>query len=290
VTNSHRLANRILSATEADHLSANEISGQVLIVGTGLTAIDLVRQFSQNPEVTLTLLSRHGLLPHTHEKSPAPASDFPLLSGLDPLQLLKAIRKARTDSNLTWPSIADSVRGQAQKIWNTWTHAEKSQFLRHLRHYWEVIRHRLPISVSEEVEELRKSGRMTIRSGRILEIRESSSQYHVTSFDRENHRTCEMQFDWIILATGSRISQSLAHNSEVPGLTICPFGYGYVSRDITNLYVIGPSSKAVHWEITAVPEIRRQAESVANQIRQNPSRFRSPILEIGDLNVSGVTI
>jgi uncharacterized NAD(P)/FAD-binding protein YdhS len=39
--------------------------------------------------------------------------------------------------------------------------------------------------------------------------------------------------------------------------------YGYASR---NLYALGPLTRGTFWEITAVPEIRRQAASLAQRL------------------------
>jgi uncharacterized NAD(P)/FAD-binding protein YdhS len=56
----------------------------VVILGTGLTAVDAVLSLSQEPRrAPITLISRRGLMPQAHAQAPVAAADLgPLVSEL----------------------------------------------------------------------------------------------------------------------------------------------------------------------------------------------------------------
>ena len=63
-------------------------------------------------------------------------------------------------------------------------------------------------------------------------------------------------------AKGSRRARRTRGSRMPPGL-------GYINEGAPRLWTVGPPSKSVRWEITAVPEIRIQAQAVAEAIAQD---------------------
>ena len=47
-----------------------------------------------------------------------------------------------------------------------------------------------------------------------------------------------------------------------------PCGGGYRPRDGDHLWALGPLTKGRYWEIIAVPDIREQADQIANDIQR----------------------
>lgn len=260
-----RLKDHVLQPTEVESWSPGRHSTHVVVIGSGLTALDAWRRLDPFPGVRITFLSRRGLLPLPHAQS-AEGVDLPTLSGMSPLQVFQVLRSTQRSGAIPWSAISDQVRIQAQKIWTCWTDREKSQFLRHLKPYWEVIRHRIPATISEETRTATSDGRLQVLSGRIQEIKEASNQIQVSYRDRRTSAVHTLNADWLVLATGSSIQQGLIQGHELSGLRRCPYGFGYINDSAPRLWIVGPASKATFWEITAVPDIREQARTVADAI------------------------
>lgn len=250
---------RIIQASDIEGLEG--VEGEIIIIGTGLTGVDVVKRLAKKTSNRFTLLSRRGLLPVRHAKEHGGGSLASVLN-LSPLELVKSVRKFHGEG-ATWPSIADHVRASAQKIWMSWSAPQRSRFLRHARTYWEVIRHRLPPTVADELACLQTEGRLCIYSGRIQKLSEAGARLSVHFLSRQN-KMAEVTGDWIVVATGAQISQDLCE--KFPKLEKCEHGFGYSNLSSKNLFVLGPASKSMHWEVTAVPDIRIQAQKIAQTI------------------------
>src|SRR5215218_871161 len=144
----------------------------VLLLGTGLTAIDvfLVLQ-DRGFEGPVVALSRRGLLPRAH----APASPWADLR-LEPADrrsiaaLARAVRRevARAKGvGVDWRCVMDALRPQLRAVWRELPDAERARFVRHLRPYWDVHRHRMAPPVAEAVEAALRSGAFGVEAGRI---------------------------------------------------------------------------------------------------------------------------
>ena len=129
----------------------------VLIVGAGLTAVDIIVQLStQGHRGRIHALSRRGLLPQVHKAGPAYA---PFLAGETlPTTVTGALHRIRSEvrkaasTGADWRGVVDAIRPQTQGIWRGWSWEQRARFLRHLRPYWEVHRHRLAPEIAAHVE------------------------------------------------------------------------------------------------------------------------------------------
>jgi uncharacterized NAD(P)/FAD-binding protein YdhS len=52
-------------------------------------------------------------------------------------------------------------------LWQRLPQAERQRFLRHLRAYWEVHRHRMAPEIAARIGDLRQSGQLETRAGTI---------------------------------------------------------------------------------------------------------------------------
>src|SRR5436305_10185586 len=119
--------------------SAGGIRGDVLLIGSGLTAIDVALTIiDSEPDARLFALSRHGLLPRQHgAASPArPEAAAPVGT---PAQVLAQVRRRATSD---WRGAIDDLRPHVHTIWRSWTIAARRRFLRPLRPWWTVHRDR----------------------------------------------------------------------------------------------------------------------------------------------------
>ncbi len=263
---SKQSSHRLLFANEVEHIDF-KTNDKILILGTGLTAIDVWKRLRRIVDQSLTMLSRRGLLPFVHIKSEEIKS-FPHLLGLTPRQLFDVLRKYHFEVSQPWQVIADQVRLQNRRIWSSWNAIQKKQFIRHMKIYWEVIRHRLPESIFKILSDDIENGKLIICSGNVEKISKGLNQLSVTWRQRTTGEVICQSFDYIILATGAQISQELFSDKEVEYIKLSSNNLGYINLGIKNLWFAGPSSKEMFWEITAIPDIRQQAKDICLELQK----------------------
>ncbi len=139
------------SADIAAGLAADDV---VLVLGTGLTMVDIALLLdAAGFRGRIVALSRRGLLPHPHAdgvpKTVRPERPEPTAVGL-----LRAMRKR--SGEIEWRAAVDELRPYTQSIWRAMALPEQRRFLRHLRAWWDVHRHRLAPSVWRRIEAMRE--------------------------------------------------------------------------------------------------------------------------------------
>ena len=146
-------------------LSADD---NILLIGTGLTMIDLAVQLhSAGHQGIVTAISRHGLLPNKHRVfnriEGAPALSGSVLPSVFPTkvrELFSTIRAAcqqvENSGDSDWRIVINQLRPHTQTIWKNLDNADKKRFLRHARPLWEVLRHRMAPEVANIVEAIAK--------------------------------------------------------------------------------------------------------------------------------------
>jgi uncharacterized NAD(P)/FAD-binding protein YdhS len=262
----------------------------VLIMGTGLTMVDLVLDLhSRGFPGPVIAISRRGLLPHRHAVSArwlTPSfGDAPRLPLLDVLrQVQQEVRHAQ-DNGIDWRGVVDSLRPITASLWQRLSWEDRARFLRHLRPFWDVHRHRIAEPVARQIDALRGSGYLSIKRGRITDIEFDATQAHVTYRLRSTLQEQRISVQRVINATGvatlkradSPLIQSLLRRGMVRvdrlglGLDVTD-GLQAVGADgalAPNLWALGPLVRGVFWECVAVPDIRMQAQRVAKTVAQS---------------------
>src|SRR5690606_35425008 len=120
-------------------------SRSCLIIGTGLTMLDLVMGLHQQRyQGIVHLISRRGLLPLPHATvAPFPRMSEPKAGSMRALtRHIKNLvaQQARTGGD--WRAVIDALRPFSSALWQQLPIEEKKRFLRHVRPYWEQHRHR----------------------------------------------------------------------------------------------------------------------------------------------------
>ncbi|MBD9370434.1 FAD/NAD(P)-binding protein [Xanthomonas sp. XNM01] len=292
------------SLAGVDAIDSVDADARVLIVGTGLTMADTVATLQRRGHRgAITALSRHGLMPRAHVAEPGtpialPPTVLHALNSGDVRLLLRALR-ALVPIVPDWRSLVDALRPYTQGYWKTLPDPERARFLRHLRSYWEIVRHRLAPSLHQELEQLQADGRLRIRAGRLLRARRGEGERAVEVLIRErgqSHASAE-QYDVLIRATGldtdvERTSHPLLAQLRDAGLVSAdPLGLGvrasarFESLDrhgaaVRGLYCLGPLLRGQLWEITAVPELRVAARDLAAQLLKAPGVVARPVREM----------
>ena len=276
-------------------------SDSVLLIGSGLTAIDqVVALKGRGFKGTIYMLSRRGLLPALHQQVSAWPAEWTeeLPSSIRPLvaEVRKQVRLA-AESGVDWRAVIDSLRPATQRIWKSLHVSERKRFLRHVRCFWEVHRHRLAPEVGRALDELRQSGQLVTIAGRVLSCVEHNTQVEISYRDRESTGTETLRVSRVVNCTGhetdarkidSAVVRSLLDNhlarvdSSALGLDIGEDGGVIDGSGITSksLFALGSVRKGLLWESTAVPEIRVQAHSLAELLARllaNPAKSYEPI-------------
>jgi uncharacterized NAD(P)/FAD-binding protein YdhS len=232
------------------------------------------------------MLSRHGLLPQQHKPTqrwPAFWNNESPHTALGMFRLVREQVREAGQQNCDWRAVIDSLRPFSQKIWALLPIKERRRFLRQLRAYWDVHRHRVAPQIGAMLAAERAEGRIETHAGRVTEYNESADAVGVSYYDRRSRELKKLWVDRVINCTGpdadvSRINDSLLkdllrQNLTRPdalslGLDTAEDGALIDSRGIASdfLYTIGPLRKGTLWETTAVPEIRVQASQLASHL------------------------
>ena len=268
----------------ASALDGAERDEAVLLVGSGLTSVDVAIALRERGfEGKIHMLSRHGLLPQPHKHGqPWPAfwnNESPRTArGM--LRLIRQQERELGQQNCDWRAAVDSLRPFAQKVWTSLPIKEQRRFLRHLRTYWDVHRHRVAPQIGAMLTAEIAEGRIETHAGRVTEYCEVADGVEVSYRDRRSGELRKLSVDRVINCTGpdadvGRINDPLlkdllSQNLVRPdvlflGLDTAEDGALIDGRGIASdfLYTIGPLRKGNLWETTAVPEIRVQASQLA---------------------------
>lgn len=275
-----------------DSLAAIAPDEQVLILGTGLTMVDIALALhAQGHRAPLVAVSRHGLTPQAHRIDEQPAADRelpPTLRGhaRSARALLAAMRhelRRASEEGVDWRLVVDSLRPHAPAIWAALDTRQRRSFLRHLRAYWDCHRHRCGPAVADRLGAFRARGFLQVQAARITALRLTPVGVLVDLRPRGAAGTTRILVDRIINGTGVEtdfrrrrdplVRQLVADGLVLPtdlglGLGSSPHGaaldaWGRASR---RLFLIGSCRKASLWESTAIPELRMQARALASHL------------------------
>ena len=265
----------------------------VLVVGSGLTALDAVARLSaRRHRGKILLLSRSGLLPRPHASGDfSPYGDFLAEPPATARILLRKVRSTIADAQdkgIPWQSVFDALRQQAQSLWHALPPAEKRKLLRRLRRWYDVHRFRMPPQVSQLLRSETVSARVGAKAGNIRAVRRQGERLAVTVAAGTDAGVVDF-YDRIILATGPDFRrycehQRWLHDLDRDGvLRSDPLGLGLAcdtaGRALAadgcpsmSLFVAGPPARAAFGELTGVPEIAAQASKLVDGILRMRAR------------------
>jgi uncharacterized NAD(P)/FAD-binding protein YdhS len=249
--------------------------GDALIVGTGLTMVDMVLSLdAAGHRGRIVALSRRGQIPRSHadfEPAPVELDQIPLGNVS---QLWRWQR--RRAGNVGWRAAVDSWRPHSHAIWRSLDASERRRFVRHARPWWDVHRHRIAPQVAAQIAGMVGDGRLEIVAGRIGSMCEVDSGLEVEISRRGRQSSEARTFAAAFNCTGplgaiKRTRDPLLKQMLDNGLIVADeMGMGLAvdagSRAGERLWALGPLTKGAYWEIVAVPDIREQAAAVAEAI------------------------
>jgi uncharacterized NAD(P)/FAD-binding protein YdhS len=289
-------SSRYVRSVWSETLSHLDPEAPVLLIGSGLTAIDTVLSLrQQGHRGTIHLVSRRGLLPQSHRSTSKSTSgnpcswEIPDSTPVTIRALLKQIRRQvdrAAETGADWQSVIDALRPHTQTLWQALPSIEQQRFLRHVRPYWEIHRHRLAPAISQHLSTLIHAGIVRLHAARIQTYDENPSGVGVTIRHRGSDNLKTLRVQAVINCTGpncdycqsshplltSLLVSGLVRSDALKlGLDVAENGAMIAANGIpsSQLYTLGSSCKGLLWETTAVPEIRSQASTLADQLLLN---------------------
>jgi uncharacterized NAD(P)/FAD-binding protein YdhS len=268
----------------------------VLVLGTGLTAVDAVLGLRHNGHRgPIHMVSRRGLLPHEHRVFDTPPATFPEADTV--ADLIDAVRSGVRDAGSqegNWRGVIDGVRPRTNALWKALSLEEQRRFVRHALPYWNVHRHRIPPESAKAIAELMASGTLQMVAGRTTEIVAAPNGLAVTVKVRGSKETLRLEAGRAINCSGPQhdfrklsnplIASLLARGSMVPypldiGVRVAENGALVDAAGVPSqrLFAIGPARFGTLIETTAIPEIRVQARELGDLLtgRERVARLAS---------------
>jgi len=122
---------------------AIDIDDQVLMVGSGLTAVDIAVTLSRRVRRPIVATSRHGVMPATHRLGlprALPVDERSLPGTIAELRHLvhARIRESRAVHG-DWRPAIDGLRPHTQRIWRALSDTDRVEFVRHDLRRWETL-------------------------------------------------------------------------------------------------------------------------------------------------------
>lgn len=278
---------RVIDGWDECALGALPRYGRILILGAGLSALDVLAWLEHiSFRGTLRIVSPRGLMSRPHRVNqnrvaPLSAATIEQL----PRDLRSRIRWIRSlvhESELAgegFQSAFDKIRPHVETLYRSMSPRDRIRFMRHVRSYWEIFRHRAPIPAIERVQRLEGEGRLERTAGRVIHEDRAGERIRVRIRTRAGIEVSD-EFDAVVRCIGpsmslkesmtpfseSLLEQGLARVEESGlGLETDREGRLVTSAGASSrfLYGLGAVRRASSWETTSMPDISVHAAAVA---------------------------
>lgn len=267
-------------------LSGLDAEKDVLLVGAGLTAVDaFLALISQEHRGRIHMLSRRGKLPQVHAPYRPLPNAFQAPRQVTARGLLNAIRaeiRAGQIRGVDWRAVIDSIRPVTNDIWQRLDQREQLRFFRHLKTWWDIHRHRMASEIGVKVRAAIERRQLIVHAGRLQKLAPGGAGLEVDIQLRIGART-SVKVERVINCTGPNDDYRKTANALIQNL----IGAGYAvpgsigkgfettaqgelvnanGRPADWLLTLGPPRVGDLLETVAVPELRKQAEAIANRL------------------------
>jgi uncharacterized NAD(P)/FAD-binding protein YdhS len=271
-----------------DALAEARCSRSVLIVGTGLSMVDLALTLGEDragPRVRA--VSRHGLVPRRHRPGLTNVRRFHVPTETGTIEPMLAAFLAQVGSvsrqGDDWRDVIDSLRSITPQLWKALRVAEKERFLADYQRLWDVHRFRMAPAVADRFETLAAAGRVETGAASIVSLEPHGDGARVFLRTPGAHELEMVEVDRIVDCTGagydlrrqapSLLATLLAAGRARPdelglGLDVGEDGELLDAEGLPSdrLFAVGALRKGVEWEAIGITEIRDHAGAVARRI------------------------
>lgn len=260
----------------------------VAILGTGLSMVDsVISLLDKGHTGKIHAISRRGLLPAMHEPSDPLVIEPDQLLVTDGLPaLLHIVRKLITEqqnAGKSWRSVIDGLRPYTKAIWGHLPLRQRQSFLRHMRPWWDVHRHRMAPAIADRIITAQQSEQLTITAAHLTSVKSKGEHISIRYRTRRGEKLDELEVGSIIDCRGGSARCSTTRNPAL--ISFMESGLAKpdaldLGLDVTadlqvlsahgepsgSIFALGPVTKGIFWEVTAIPDIRIQAEQLARNL------------------------
>jgi uncharacterized NAD(P)/FAD-binding protein YdhS len=226
-------------------------------------------------------MSRRGLLPRAHAAPGAPWRRIDERPKLAASALVAAVRTR--GAAIGWRGAVDELRPFTQDMWANASADERARFLRHLRPWWDVHRHRLAPEVDARLHAMIARGQLVIHAGKPSAFEAIDTGVRVCWRPRGRDVETTLDVTRVINAIGPQGDLTRTDDPLLRRL----YDRGLIRPDVAHLgidvdadaatiaadacpsdwlYALGPMTRGAFWEIVAVPDIRTQTWSLARRL------------------------
>jgi uncharacterized NAD(P)/FAD-binding protein YdhS len=262
-----------------DSLATIRRSDCVLIVGTGLTMVDVVATLARTDhQGPILAISQRGLLPRGHGRFADCAHLFEGVRPATALELLRVVRAEirQREGELDWQAVIDGLRRRLPEIWPALPGPERIRAVRRLLHFWEVHRFRIAPQGAAAVARLKAQGTLTVQRARAIEV-DARNESLLARLRLPDGTMVDKAFDSIVVCSGASrnirdnlllanlIDRGLAQADDVSiGLKVDGLSRLIDARGATqpHLFAFGPITRGTFGEMTGAPDILGQIEHV----------------------------
>ena len=273
-----------VQAWDVPALRAIDPAASVLVVGTGLSMVDVLLSLQGNGHHgPVQLVSRHGLLPLGHAAHLSWAVDGEALLGMPLRARMRWLRTQAATAQaagLPWQVVFDAIRPLGRELWTSLSPADQARFLRHAVRLWDVHRHRIAPDLTALIAAGLDDGRWQLQAGgmgSVMAAGDGRLHVHLASGPA-------VTVDVVVNATGLQVrtaamddpllrqlldSGLAAVGTHGLGLAVaCDNGGAARLLDGSgqpqpDLLLVGSLRMGAEWETIAIPELRAQAAASA---------------------------
>ncbi|MDK1385857.1 FAD/NAD(P)-binding domain-containing protein [Sinorhizobium sp. 8-89] len=278
----------VADTTVPGALAAIRPDDHVLIIGTGLTAADVIASLRTTGRTgPITAFSRRGLRSRGHaSRAQDPYGDFTSPLSATATDLLVRVRRvvacAEADG-FSWHAVFDALRSQGGEIWRNLPVAEQRRLLRHLRPFWDVHRFRVAPQIDAIVRAGLQSGDIRILAGSIDRLERNGDEIAATFRRRHGAGIEQWNVDAVVITTGPAHKSVLKSQIWLETLSadghLQPDAVGLglacsessraldrQGRETETLFIAGPLARGTFGELMGLPQVNDHAIFVAAQV------------------------
>lgn len=275
-----------LEAWDTQAIAEVPAEAAVAIIGSGLSMVDsAITLASGDHRGPIHVLSRHGLMPQPHAETAPFEFDAEALLAMPLRARMRALRQRVAEAaaqGQPWQAVMECLRPLGQALWLSLDEADQRRFLRHVARQWDVHRHRIDPQVHAQLEAMRRSGQLQLQRARLDAAWMAGACVRIEARQHEG-APLQLEVQRVINATGVEMRVQAMRNPLLQqllgeGLAAAgPHGIGIDSdaaghvlnaagQAAPRLWVIGSLRIGRLWESLAIPELRVQAQAIAEAI------------------------
>lgn len=243
---------------------------KICIIGTGLSAVDvLVGLNSKNFSGKIYAISRRGNFPKPHfsqnnilpHNNPIDiVDDSDAKSGIIQISL-KFRNFLRNYKNLDLRHLIDSIRPKTKTFWHNLDEKNKRLFLKKILPYWNIFRHRVPNISLELIDKMIKNKQLEIVKSSVKSIHKNNNKFVIDlGFQK-------IECDYLVNCLGFDFNvKNYPLINSMLNKNLLKKDLIFMQSNNINLHLVGGLNISRDFEITAVPDLRVDANLVAKKI------------------------